>query len=141
MITGINHIAIAVSDLPQAIIRFTQDLGLTLDHQETVLSAQTETAFLNPLTTKLELIHPHNNQGPIAKFLAKRQGKGALHHICFESDDLPADITRLKAKGYKFIDDQPRPGAHGTQVVWIHPESCDGVLIELAQLAKTRACL
>ena len=133
MITGIDHIAIAVSDLEKAILQFTQDLGLSLEGQDTVAQAQTETAFLSQVHTRLELVHPLNQTGPIEKFLQKRGGKGGLHHICFRSDNLVEDIQKLKSKNYEFIQDTPSTGAHNTQVVWIHPKSCDGLLIELAQ--------
>ena len=68
---------------------------------------------------------------PIATFLQKR-GPG-LHHLCFETDDLDRDIARLKDKGYVFLSDAPKPGAHGTRVIFIHPKSFDWVLVELAQ--------
>jgi len=133
MIIGVDHIAIAVSDLHQAIARFTQDLGLALEGQEDVVSAQTSTAFLSSITTRFELVHPLADQGPIQKFLDQHKGKGGLHHICFLSDNLIQDIEILKKKSYVFIQDTPSDGAHGTKVVWLHPKSCDGVLIELAQ--------
>ena len=133
MITGIHHIAIAVSDIETSILQFTRDLGLRLEGRESVPTALTETAFLAEITTKIELVQPLNQQGPLQKYISQRNGKGGLHHICFTSDNLLEDIQRLKAKGYTFIQEHPSAGAHNTQVVWIHPKSCDGVLIELAQ--------
>ena len=56
-----------------------------------------------------------------------------LHHLCFETDDIEADMARLKEKGYRFLSEAPKPGAHGTRVAFIHPKSCGGVLIELAE--------
>jgi methylmalonyl-CoA/ethylmalonyl-CoA epimerase len=61
-----------------------------------------------------------------------KRGAG-LHHICFRTDDIDADMRRLSAKGYRFLSDAPKPGAHGTRVLFIHPRSCGGVLIELAE--------
>ncbi|MCB1616522.1 MAG: VOC family protein, partial [Pseudomonadales bacterium] len=81
----------------------------------------------------IELVHPLNGEGPIAKYLEKKPG--GIHHICFRSDDIEADVARLKEKGYQFLSDAPTPGAHGCQVIFIHPKSCDGVLIELNQPA------
>lgn len=131
MIRSLDHIAIAVPDLERAIRRFTHDIGLTLEGTEDVTSAQTTTAFLPVAGTRIELVHPLNGAGPIAKYLEKRGG--GLHHLCFRTDDIDADVSRLKARGYQFLSDAPTPGAHGTRVIFIHPKSCDGVLIELAE--------
>ena len=94
-------------------------------------TAQTSTAFLSVEGAKIELIHPLDGAGPVKKFLETRGG--GLHHLCFESDDIEADMERLVAKGYRFLSDKPQPGAHGTRVAFIHPKSTDGVLIELAE--------
>jgi methylmalonyl-CoA/ethylmalonyl-CoA epimerase len=132
MITHLDHIAIAVPDLAQAIARFSEDFGLELAGQEDVPTEQTSTAFFPLPGTRIELVAPMQGQGPIAASLEKR-GPG-IHHLCFRSDNLVADIERLKSKGYRFINDQPKPGAHGSEVAFIHPKSTGGVLIELAQL-------
>ena len=131
MITRLDHIAIAVPDLAEALRRFCDDLGLALEGQEDVVSAQTRTAFLLVEGTHIELIHPLDGQGPVQKFLETRGG--GLHHLCFETDDIDGDMARLKEKGYRFLTDAPTPGAHGTRVVFIHPKSAGGVLIELAE--------
>ena len=131
MIKALDHIAIAVPDLNEAIQRFCEDMGLTLEGTEDVVSAKTTTAFLPIPGTRIELVHPLNGQGAIQKHLEKRGG--GLHHICFETDDIEADISRLKERGYRFTTDAPRPGAHGTKVIFIHPKSAGGVLIELAE--------
>lgn len=130
-IVELDHIAIAVTDLPEGIHRFCEDLGLTLSGTEDVVAAQTRTAFIPVPGTRIELIHPLDGQGPIQKSLEKR-GPG-LHHICFRTDDLDGDVQKLKAKGYRFTSDGPTPGAHGTRVIFIHPKSAGGVLIELAE--------
>lgn len=131
MIRRLDHIAIAVPDLDAAIARFVADLGLTLEGTEDVPTEQTSTAFLPVGETRIELIHPMNGQGPVQASLDKR-GPG-LHHICFETDDIDGDMERLRAKGYRFLSEAPKPGAHGTRVAFIHPKSCGGVLIELAE--------
>ncbi len=133
MIKRLDHIAIAVPDLQRAIHRFCEDLGLPLAGQEDVLDAQTTTAFLPIPGTRIELVHPLNDSGPIRTFLDKKGG--GLHHLCFETDDIVADMQRLREKGYTLLSDQPRAGAHGSKVVFVHPKSFDGVLIELAQHA------
>jgi methylmalonyl-CoA/ethylmalonyl-CoA epimerase len=135
MITGLDHVAIAVSDLEQAIARFAEDFGLTHVGTETVADAQTTTAFFPLAGSQIELIYPYQGQGPVAKHLSKR-GPG-LHHLCFRSDNLTKDMARLSAKGYRFLSDVPRPGAHGTLTAFIHPKDTGGVLIELAQHPTT----
>ena len=131
MIKRLDHIAIAVPDLEAAIRRFTDDLGLPLGGQEDVPAAQTTTVFVPAGETRIELIHPLDGEGPVAKYLDKRGG--GLHHLCFETDDIDADMEMLRGKGYQFLTDAPTPGAHDTRVAFIHPRSCGGVLIELAE--------
>lgn len=115
----------------RAIERFAEDFGLEFAGAEDVPQAQTSTAFFPLPPTQVELIHPLDGAGPVAKFLDKRGG--GLHHLCFRSDDLDADVERLRGKGYQFLSDEPMAGAHGCRVIFIHPKSCDGVLIELSQ--------
>jgi methylmalonyl-CoA/ethylmalonyl-CoA epimerase len=131
MITALDHIAIAVPDLSAAIERFMNDFGLQFNGTEDVESAKTSTAFFPVPATQIELVHPLNGEGPIAKYLEKKPG--GLHHLCFRTDDIEADVARLKAKGYVFLSDAPTMGAHNCKVIFIHPKSCDGVLIELSQ--------
>ncbi len=131
MITALDHIAIAVPDLEKAIERFMEDFGLRFEGTEDVTEAKTSTAFFPVPPTSIELVHPLHGEGPIAGYLAKRGG--GLHHICFRSDNIEEDMARLKAKGYQFLGDAPTPGAHGSRVIFIHPKSCDGVLVEINQ--------
>lgn len=131
MITGLDHIAIAVPDLNKAIKRFAEDFGLDFKGQEDVQDALTSTAFFPVDKTSIELVHPLDGQGPIQKYIDKKGG--GMHHLCFRSDDIEADIERLKAKGYQFLSEAPTIGAHNCRVIFIHPKSCDGVLVELNQ--------
>ncbi len=131
MIRALDHIAIAVPDLTEAIRRFAEDFGIPFEGTEDVVSAKTTTAFFPLPGTKIELIHPLNGEGAVATFLDKRGG--GLHHLCFRTDDLQGDMDRLSAKGYRFLSNAPQPGAHGTRIAFIHPKSTGGVLIELAQ--------
>ena len=131
MITSLDHIAIAVSDLPEAIHRFAEDFGLSLSGTEDVEAAKTSTAFFPISGTRIELVHPLRGESPIATHL-ERRGPG-LHHICFETDDIRADMERLTARGYRFLSAEPTPGAHDTLVAFLHPRSTGGVLVELAQ--------
>ncbi|WP_372748353.1 methylmalonyl-CoA epimerase [Litorivivens sp.] len=131
MITALDHIAIAVPELEKAIARFKEDFQLNFEGTEDVLDAKTSTAFFPVPATSIELVHPLNGEGPIAKYLEKKPG--GLHHICFRSDNIEEDVARLKAKGYQFLSDAPSPGAHNSKVIFIHPKSCDGVLVEINQ--------
>jgi methylmalonyl-CoA/ethylmalonyl-CoA epimerase len=133
MITGLDHIAIAVPDFEKAIKRFMEDFELEFEGTEDVEAAKTSTAFFPLPPTSIELIHPLRGEGAVAGYLEKRGG--GLHHLCFRSNDIEADIERLKGKGYQFLSDAPSPGAHNSKVIFIHPKSCDGVLIELNQPA------
>jgi len=131
MIVALDHIAIAVPDLEKSIKRFMEDFGLEYKGREDVAAAKTSTAFFPLPETSIELVHPLNGEGPIVGYLEKK-GPG-LHHLCFRSDDIDADVARLKEKGYKFLSDAPSDGAHNSKVIFIHPKSCDGVLIEINQ--------
>lgn len=131
MITGIDHIAIAVPDLEKAIERFKDDFQLEFEGTEEVESAKTSTAFFPVPATSIELVHPLRGEGAIAKYLEKKPG--GIHHLCFRTNDIYADVERLKAKGYQFLSEEPSPGAHDCLVIFIHPKSCDGVLVELSQ--------
>lgn len=131
MITGLDHIAIAVPDLQAAIARFANDFGLTFKGAEDVESAATSTAFFPIEDTQIELVHPLRGKGPIAKHIEKR-GPG-LHHLAFRTDDIDADVERLRGLGYQFTSESPQEGAHNTRVIFIHPKSTEGVLIELVE--------
>jgi methylmalonyl-CoA/ethylmalonyl-CoA epimerase len=131
MIVGLDHIAIAVPNLDKAIERFMNDFGLTFNGKEDVVSAKTSTAFFPLTDTQIELVHPLNGEGPIQTYLDKKGG--GMHHLCFRTDDIEADIERLTKKGYQFLSDGPSLGAHNCKIIFIHPKSCDGVLIELSQ--------
>lgn len=134
-ITNLDHIAIAVPGLDEAIRRFAEDLGLTLDGTEDVPSAQTTTAFF-PVSvperpSRIELVTPLEGRGAIATHLEKR-GPG-LHHIAFRTDDIEGDVAKLKAKGYRFTSETIGTGAHDTRVAFLHPKGTGGVLIELVE--------
>lgn len=131
MITQLDHIAISVDGLSEAIERFAKDFGLEFKGTEDVVEQKTTTAFFPISGTQIELVAPINGEGPIAKAIEKR-GPG-LHHLCFRTDDIAADMKRLASLGYQFLSKEPQAGAHGTKVVFIHPRSTGGVLIELAE--------
>lgn len=131
MITALDHIAIAVPDLDKAIKRFAEDFGLEMGGREDVPEAKTSAAFFPLPPTQIELVHPLNGEGPVQKYIDKKGG--GIHHLCFRSDDIEADVERLKAKGYEFLSEGPTKGAHDCKVIFIHPKCSDGVLIEINQ--------
>lgn len=139
MIT-LNHIAIATSKLPQ-LTRVLEVLGLSVDHSEEVKSQGVMTHFI-PLSGSpgsLELLEPldlDDPKGVIAQFIKKR-GAG-IHHLAFGLDagELDPLCERLKKEGIRLVYDRPQPGAHGMKVQFIHPASCDGVLIEILEKAS-----
>ena len=131
----LSHLGIAVTAHAEA-LRFWRDLlGLPLEHLEHVGSDGVSVAML-PLGRaagegggRIELLQPDAGDNPVRKFIDKR-GAG-IHHVALEVDDLHALCARLKAAGVRLIDEAPRPGAHGTTVVFVHPSSTGGVLVEL----------
>ena len=131
MIKKIDHLGIAVKSLDEAVPYYEKALGLKCEHREEVPSQKVRTAFFHCGEVHIELLEPTDPESPIAKYLEKKPG--GIHHLCFRSDDIDADVARLKAKGYQFLSEEPAPGAHDCRVIFIHPKSCDGVLIELSQ--------
>ena len=131
----LDHIGIAVRSLASA--KIYEDLGLTIEHVETVETQRVKTAFLSVGDANLELLEPTSPDSPIAKFIEKR-GEG-IHHICLRVDDLEAHLERLKAAGYRLINEAPVPGAHGCRVAFLHPSAGNGVLIELSEVNPQEA--
>lgn len=125
----LDHIGIAVKSLDDA--KIYEDLGLSVSHVETVATQGVRTAFLAAGEANIELLEPTGPESAVAKFIAKR-GQG-IHHICFRVDDIDAHLARLKAQGYRLINDAPVPGAHGCRVAFLHPAAGNGVLIELSE--------
>jgi len=128
----LDHIGIAVRSLDAA--KIYESLGLTIDHVETVETQKVRTAFLSVGDSNLELLEPTGADSPVAKFIEKR-GEG-IHHICFRVDDIESHLERLKAEGYRLINEAPVPGAHGCRVAFLHPAAGNGVLIELSEKTK-----
>jgi methylmalonyl-CoA/ethylmalonyl-CoA epimerase len=137
MITALDHIAIAVPDLEGAISRFLEDFGLQHDGNEVVEAAQTTTAFFSVPETHIELVHPLDGGARSRPILRKEVVACTI--FAFGPMTLTATWHGCATKGYQFIGDAPTPGAHGSRVIFIHPKSCDGVLIELSQPAEAHA--
>lgn len=125
----LDHIGIAVKSLEAA--KIYEALGLFIDHVETVEAQGVRTAFLSAGDASIELLEPAGPGSPVAKFIEKR-GEG-IHHICFRVEDIDAHLGRLKAQGYRLINEAPVPGAHGCRVAFLHPAAGNGVLIELSE--------
>jgi methylmalonyl-CoA epimerase len=131
MIRKIDHIAIAVRDLAAALKFWEETLGLKATGTEVVEEQKVRVAFLPVGESKLELLEPTDPEGPVGKFLA-RSGEG-IHHIALRVDDLSAELARLKGLGVRLIDEEPRCGAGGARIAFIHPKATLGVLLELCQ--------
>jgi methylmalonyl-CoA epimerase len=131
VVLRVSHIAIAVSNVDDAARFYAEKLGLAMVGREAVAGNKVVVGFIPVGETRIELVQPDAPDSPIAKFLEQR-GPG-LQHICFEVDDVAAELRRLDAAGVRLIDKTPRPGAHGTQVGFIHPHATGGVLVELSQ--------
>jgi methylmalonyl-CoA/ethylmalonyl-CoA epimerase len=133
-ITRIDHVAVCVGDLDQALPPWLKILGLTQGPREMVEAQKTEAAFV--LTPEeagacVELIAPAGGNPGLEKFLERSRGKAGLHHVAFAVDDLAAALAELDRAGVPLIDKTPRPGARGHQVGFLHPSAAGGVLVEL----------
>ena len=131
MVSKIDHIGIAVSNLDETVKLYRDVLGLELHGTEVVPEQKVRVAFLPVGDTEVELLESTSAEGPIAKFIeAKGQG---IQHIAFRVDDIEAALEEMKAKGMRLIDDKPRYGAGGAKIAFLHPKSTNGVLIELCE--------
>ncbi len=130
MIKRVDHIAIAVNNLDEALGVFEGLLGVKAAHTETVPEQGVKAALIPIGDGEIELIEPINPEGGVAKFIEKR-GEG-IHHICLEVDNIDAELNSLAARGVELIDKKGRKGLAG-KVGFLHPRAAKGVLIELAQ--------
>jgi methylmalonyl-CoA/ethylmalonyl-CoA epimerase len=128
---GIDHIGIAVRSIEKALPLYEKVFGMVNEGEEVVESQGVKVAFLSTGNTRIELLEPLNESSAVAKFIAKR-GEG-MHHIALEVSDIKERIKELKTNGLQMIDHEPRPGAHHTQVAFIHPKSVQGVLVEFIE--------
>ena len=126
----LDHIGIAVRSIDAATAIY-RALGADVQHVEDVPSQGVKTAFLSVGEANLELLEPLSEQSTVAKFIEKR-GEG-IHHICLRVDDIEAHLARLKAAGFRLINESPVPGAHGCRVAFLHPAAGNGILIELSE--------
>lgn len=131
MIKKIDHLGIAVKDLDSTIAIYRDALGLHLEEVEEVPTEQVRVAMFAAGESHIELLESTSPTGPIAMAIGKR-GEG-IHHIAFEVADIAAAMAQARAAGLQLLSESPRPGAGGTLVVFAHPRSTRGVLIELVQ--------
>ncbi|MDR6122473.1 methylmalonyl-CoA/ethylmalonyl-CoA epimerase [Bacillus sp. SLBN-46] len=131
MIKKVDHIGIAVKSLENTLPFYTDVLELTLLGIEEVESQKVKVAFLQAGGTKLELLEPTSEESPIAKFIEKR-GEG-IHHVALGVESIEERIIEMKEKGIQMIDQQPRLGAGGAHIAFMHPKSSTGVLYELCE--------
>ena len=130
----IEHIGIAVKNLEVSNLIFEKLFGAPSYKQEEVLSEGVRTSFFMNGPNKIELLEATNPESPIAKFLEKK-GEG-IHHIAFDVEDIISEVARLQAEGFVVLNEVPKKGADNKLVVFLHPKTTNGVLIELCQENK-----
>ena len=134
MIGQLNHVAIVVPDLAAAAARYRETLGATVTEPVDLPDHGVTTVFVELPNTKIELLHPLGEGSPIAKYL-ERNPDGGMHHVCYEVDDIFAARDKLVADGARILGDgEPRDGAHGKPVLFLHPKDFNGALVELEQV-------
>jgi methylmalonyl-CoA/ethylmalonyl-CoA epimerase len=133
MIGRLNHVAIAVRDLAKAAAIYRDSLGAEVSAAVAQPDHGVTTVFVNLPNTKIELLAPLGEASPIARFL-ERNPDGGIHHVCYEVGDIIATRDRLKRQGARVLGDgEPKSGAHGKPVLFLHPKDFCGTLVELEQ--------
>ncbi|MCA1558352.1 MAG: methylmalonyl-CoA epimerase [Acidobacteria bacterium] len=127
----IDHLGIATRQIEEAVSFWRDALGLELVETEEVVEQRVRVAMLPIGESRIELLEPTSEDSPIAKFLEKR-GPG-IHHIAVRVRDIRSTLARLKEQGARLIDEQPRVGAGGSLIAFVHPSSTNGVLLELVE--------
>ncbi|WP_424982685.1 methylmalonyl-CoA epimerase [Maritalea sp. S77] len=136
MIGNLNHIAIAVPDLDAATAKYRDQLGAAVSEPQELPEHGVTVVFVKLPNTKVELLHPLGENSPIAAFLEKNPS-GGMHHMCFEVEDIRASAQKLSDEGARVLGDgEPKIGAHGLPVLFLHPKDFDGTLIELEEVKK-----
>ena len=134
MIGRLNHVAIAVKDLGRATALYRDTLGAHVSQPIPQPAHGVTVVFIELPNTKIELLEPLGADSPIARFLEKNPD-GGMHHVCYEVDDIYAARDRLKAGGARVLGDgEPKTGAHGKPVLFLHPKDFNGTLVELEQV-------
>ena len=133
MFGRIDHIGVAVTDLDEAVDRYSGIYGMPLVHRETVDAQGVEAVLLDVGESHVELLSPLGSETPVGRFLAKR-GEG-LHHVAYQVTDIEATLRRLQGSGVRLIDQAPRPGIRSSRVAFLHPSASGGVLTEIVEPA------
>jgi methylmalonyl-CoA/ethylmalonyl-CoA epimerase len=134
MLGRVNHIAIAVQNLDEAVAVYRDTLGAEVSAPQPLPEHGVTVVFVELPNTKIELLEPLGDESPINSFL-QRNPSGGIHHICYETPDIAAAAERLRAAGARVLGDgAPRIGAHGKPVLFLHPKDFNGTLIELEQV-------
>lgn len=129
ILNRVDHIGIAVKSIEDSIPYYTETLGLNLLHIEEVETEAVRVAFIDAGNIKLELLEPMSKESAIHSFIEKK-GEG-IHHIAFGVEGIESRMHELREKGIRILNEQPKPGAGGAQVAFLHPKSSFGVLYEL----------
>ena len=133
MLGRLNHVAIAVPNLTAAATSYRDTLGAKVGEPQTLPEHGVTVVFIDMGNSKIELLEPLGKDSPIAAFLGKSPS-GGMHHVCYEVDDIIAARDRLKASGARVLGNgEPKAGAHGKPVLFLHPKDFQGTLIELEQ--------
>jgi methylmalonyl-CoA/ethylmalonyl-CoA epimerase len=130
----LDHIAVAVQNLDEALAFYREKLGLDCLEIEVVEEQGVRVAKLDLGNTHLELLEPLSADTPVGKFLSQKGG--GLHHICVGVDDIENELQNLKTHGARLIDETPRIGASGARIAFVHPKATGGVLLELSQPSR-----
>ncbi len=133
MIGRLNHVAIVVPDLDAAARSYSDTLGARVSDPIEIPEHGVTTIFVELPNSKIELLHPLGENSPVAKYL-ERNPDGGMHHICYEVDEITAARDQLVSKGARILGDgEPRIGAHGKPVLFLHPKDFCGTLVEIEQ--------
>ncbi|KAB2665223.1 methylmalonyl-CoA epimerase [Brucella tritici] len=134
MLERLNHVAIAVPDIDAAAALYRGKLGANVTEPQALPEHGVTVVFIDVGNTKIELLEPLGEGSPIAAFLEKNPS-GGMHHLCYEVADIIAARDRLKAEGARILGDgEPKTGAHGKPVLFLHPKDFNGTLIELEEV-------
>jgi methylmalonyl-CoA/ethylmalonyl-CoA epimerase len=136
MIGRLNHVAIAVPDLAAATANYRDTLGAKVSAPQNLPDHGVTVVFVELPNTKIELLHPLGDNSPIKKFLDANPA-GGIHHLSYEVDDIYVARDQLKAAGKRVLGDgEPKIGAHGTPVLFLHPKDFNGTLVEVEEVKK-----